>query len=391
MPDGMKKDRGKRPTARGNERGGTMYDRIAAARVKRQKVLSGEVAAPARPIPRNTINALRGAPSAPPEENVERSEDAHGAATSPSATSLASDDTTSDAWDIDAGTAVDDAANTSRRGGAGLWIVSLTIAAFLIGSVVWLSRPASRVIEPVVPPIAEIAPAQRDVVEETPVPPVATTRFEGPFASPNPETAPEIGVTTFVAPPMVSPTSPAMLVAVLVDRLPEYGGAPVTAVTGPRPQPRPTPEQPETEVDAAPVIAEVSEIPEAEPAARDLRVVLNAPRTVPDASLAAVIEALEQSGAEPDPRRVNLTISTSNVRYYHAADADAATVIADGIGAQLRDFTTFEPSPPEGLVEIWMAGREIATANSASATPIDQLARELQQLQVDLTRALRGN
>ena len=139
----------------------------------------------------------------------------------------------------------------------------------------------------------------------------------------------------------------------------------------------------------------LTEAPEAvvgtEPVGRDLRVVLNAPRTVPDASLAAVIEALEQSGAEPDPRRVNLTISTSNVRYYHAADASAATIIADGIGAQLRDFTNFEPSPPEGLVEIWMAGREIEAASTQGNATLDQLAQELRQLQEDLTRALRGN
>ena len=119
--------------------------------------------------------------------------------------------------------------------------------------------------------------------------------------------------------------------------------------------------------------------------------VLNAPRTVPDTSLAAVIAALAESGADPDPRRVNLTISTSNVRYYHPEDAGAATVIANGIGAQLRDFTDFQPSPPEGLVEIWMAGREIESSGPREGDAFDQIARDLQELQRNLSRILGGN
>lgn len=88
------------------------------------------------------------------------------------------------------------------------------------------------------------------------------------------------------------------------------------------------------------------------------RVVLHVPVSVTDDRLGDVTARLGAAGfTGDDPRRTGLSISESNVRYFHAEDADAAAVLADAIGAQARDFTNFSPAPPKGLIEIWLAGR----------------------------------
>ena len=75
-------------------------------------------------------------------------------------------------------------------------------------------------------------------------------------------------------------------------------------------------------------------------------------------------------------------------------ECHAAAALADGIGATLRDFTDFEPSPPEGLIEVWLAGREVGGSgggSNQSGGALDQIGADLRRLEQGLRRALGGN
>ena len=61
-------------------------------------------------------------------------------------------------------------------------------------------------------------------------------------------------------------------------------------------------------------------------------------------------------------------IRETNVRYYHAADAAAAAEIARQLGTTARDFTGFSPSPPEGLIEVWMKSGHAQMQGNSPAT-----------------------
>ena len=291
-----------------------------------------------------------------------------------------------------------------RRGNGPIWIASLTIAALAVGSVAWFSRPATV-------PRDEIAPVV-SLEDEAP-----SVFADGTLSLKSPEAGDalqlELASSAWSGLRVVAPDAPSSPGLDSAARAPEAAPEALALDTTPAPQPRPEDlagpgtdaaieQETETVVDLSPDDEPLAEVATSQDTTssveaerpvemRDIRVVLNAPRTVPDASLAAVIEALEQSGANADPRRVNLTISNSNVRYFHSEDAEAAAIIANGIGARLRDFTDFEPAPPEGLVEIWMAGREISAPTQTARGPLDQLAQDLRQLERDLRRALGGN
>ncbi len=447
MQNQTDKNRGKRPVARAKERRGTMYDRIAEARARRERVLSGSPPDPIETDSKETIASLRGQDAAPPspapDPSTKRGIMAPSVVDDPAWTEDEPEEYFSEEISLPKG---------SPRRGTGLWLVSLTIAAFAVGSVVWLSRPASEMAPTIAtaPPegagdmlapdgalageatlerteIAELTTppeAQEEVSEERPpVPDSAPAAIAladlTPVESPEPQaskaanTPPELPPVTALT--VMASEIPQLPVSDRPDlstrpwaafrpgdsprrlasldqtvSLPVFGPAPlpIPRADVSRPQPRPT---------RVAETATAETLPDPEPTRisaltdRDLRVVLNAPRTVPDASLSAIIDALEKSGADPDPRRVNITISTSNVRYYHDTDADVALAIAEGIGAQVRDFTNFEPTPPEGLVEIWIAGRAIATNDDRQVTLVDQIAEDLRLLQTNLTRVLRGN
>ena len=344
-------------------RRGTMYDRIAEAREKREQRLADLENNPDAINNSATIAALRG--QAAPEPVERQKEDLGTVFVEADETHIAEPD---DDW-----TYVEE--DEPRQGNGVLWVASLTIAAIAVGSVLWLSRPASTSADDIAPILADrtVAPAADiDIVDGLVAPsadePLAQTAEPSDWEAPA-----RVALTRTAAPSL--------------DALPNESVAEAPEVATPWPKPRP-----ERAFEVADVEAEtIPTLPV--PVARDIRVVLNAPRTVPDESLAAVIDALQQSGANPDPRRVNLTISTSNVRYFHSEDAEAAAVIANGIGARLRDFTDFQPAPPEGLVEIWLAGSEIASASRTrdGERPLDQFAQDLRQLQRDLRRALGGN
>jgi len=77
-------------------------------------------------------------------------------------------------------------------------------------------------------------------------------------------------------------------------------------------------------------------------------------------------------------------ISASNVRYYHAADAEAAAAIAEALAPRLpdgaalvRDFTAAERRSAPGRIEVWVAGAPAAPAapHQARATEADEIQR----------------
>ena len=48
-------------------------------------------------------------------------------------------------------------------------------------------------------------------------------------------------------------------------------------------------------------------------------------------------------------------VAKSEVRYFHQEDASAAARLAEIIGAEIRDFSTYRPVPPPGRLEVWLA------------------------------------
>jgi hypothetical protein len=125
-------------------------------------------------------------------------------------------------------------------------------------------------------------------------------------------------------------------------------------------------------------------------------VVLNAPASVGDAELAALVEGLGAGGfVLAEPNRVDITISESNVRYFHAADAAAAMAVATELGAEARDFTAFSPAPPAGTIEVWLAGRgsgaaPVRTRRASGQPSVSAADRELNALRARILQQLRN-
>ncbi len=146
------------------------------------------------------------------------------------------------------------------------------------------------------------------------------------------------------------------------------------AVLAPRPRP--------TDL-ASRLAASAAAEPAAAAARFPHRILLHAPTSVSETALGGVVARLEAAGFKPgDPRRVDFVISRSNVRYFHAEDSRAAARLAGEIGAQARDFTGYDPAPPPGTIEVWLAGRggETAAAPAKNATPRPQQTSRDQEL-----------
>ena len=96
---------------------------------------------------------------------------------------------------------------------------------------------------------------------------------------------------------------------------------------------------------------------------------LFAPASVSDKAVQSVVAGLQTTGHEVSgTARVGFGISQSNVRYYHPQDAEKAAALAKDAGALLRDFTGSRSKTPNGIVELWLAGKSSGRA-SARATP----------------------
>lgn len=94
-------------------------------------------------------------------------------------------------------------------------------------------------------------------------------------------------------------------------------------------------------------------------AVHSARIVMHA--TESTARLAGQLSTLLTAmGADQVEQRIVDTVPDSNqIRYYHAADREAGQVVGDVMrlvfdDIAIRDFESFQPSPSEGLVEIWL-------------------------------------
>jgi hypothetical protein len=119
-------------------------------------------------------------------------------------------------------------------------------------------------------------------------------------------------------------------------------------------------------------------------------VVLLVPAFVPQTRAEDAIDTAAALGIPVDQtRRANLSISQTNIRYFHAEDAEAATILASGLGGVARDFTNFTPPPNPGVIEIWIEGRGGSSGNQGSATARG-LEADLQALRNSIRRALNA-
>ncbi|MEM9707332.1 MAG: hypothetical protein AAF871_00950 [Pseudomonadota bacterium] len=88
-----------------------------------------------------------------------------------------------------------------------------------------------------------------------------------------------------------------------------------------------------------------------------LQATLYAPSTLSEDDVAATAASISSTSiAVGSVQTVEFRVSQNQVRYFDIDSARAAERLADAIGAVARDFTGFDPSPPPGTLEIYLAG-----------------------------------
>ena len=89
-----------------------------------------------------------------------------------------------------------------------------------------------------------------------------------------------------------------------------------------------------------------------------LEIVLHIPNGARASDSEGLLTAASGAGFEiAATRPAAFEISRTNVRYFHAGDAQAARALAQAIGGRFRDFTNFTPPPEPGVIEIWLKGQ----------------------------------
>jgi hypothetical protein len=127
---------------------------------------------------------------------------------------------------------------------------------------------------------------------------------------------------------------------------------------------------------AAPSAPEAAEEPNL---LADARVLLNYPPSAASDAEAA-LDALRTAGAENAAGgEARVSVSRTNVRYFHSEDRATAEEVAaiigrtSGTASDPRDFTGFSPRPPAGTLEVWLAGEApppvAARSQPAPSTP----------------------
>ena len=188
--------------------------------------------------------------------------------------------------------------------------------------------------------------------------PVAPTLSEAPapdapgepLVVPTPKPRPEAPIEETEAPPVIEESS-GIESSTVVDRSVGRSGPELLDVAAPDARPRPTPAA------AAPV-----------PPANPLRVTILVPSAA-DLGEAEGIASDTQARGHDLARvlEVDLSISSSNVRYFHAEDRAEAARLAEAYGAEIKDFTWFRPTPERGTTEIWLSG----SGNTRPSRPVD--------------------
>lgn len=102
------------------------------------------------------------------------------------------------------------------------------------------------------------------------------------------------------------------------------------------------------------------------------RVFLHFPPAAADSAEAAVAALRAAGVAEATLVPGRVSVGSSNVRYFHEADREAAVAVAKlvapgGAAPETRDFTNFRPQPDAGLVEVWFAGAPPSGASPGAA------------------------
>lgn len=108
-------------------------------------------------------------------------------------------------------------------------------------------------------------------------------------------------------------------------------------------------------------------------------VFLRVPETVPQERLSEISAMLSAAGLELRPAaRVDYVVSWSQVRYFHPEDAAVAERIGQALAAEPRDFADYRPSPPRGVIEVFIEG-EVLTGGPEEArgveVPVTRLRR----------------
>jgi hypothetical protein len=113
------------------------------------------------------------------------------------------------------------------------------------------------------------------------------------------------------------------------------------------------------------------------------RLLVAAPGSLPDEEVGRVVEMLAAGGfGGVSSGTVDISITRSNVRYFHAEDEPAAervqALLRPDFEADVRAFTHFSPAPPPGTVELWLAGdavsRSAGATRSATAATVRRVA-----------------
>ncbi len=107
----------------------------------------------------------------------------------------------------------------------------------------------------------------------------------------------------------------------------------------------------------------------------DLNIMFLAPKTTDPAARAAMAAKLAKAGFAPDVTGdVAFKVNATHVRFYYPDDASAARAVADSVGGIARDFTGFDPLPPEGTVEVWLGSGDGSPVAAAAAPAAKKVA-----------------
>lgn len=132
----------------------------------------------------------------------------------------------------------------------------------------------------------------------------------------------------------------------------------------------------------------------------DVQIAFWAPTATPDARVQEADDAIRAAGFDfGAPKRLDITITQDQVRYFQPEYRDAAEALAEAIGGRARDFTNYRPSPADGTIEIWLKGDEppapparVARAPAPrQPTRAQREQQELLQLRQRLLQTLRQN
>ncbi len=125
------------------------------------------------------------------------------------------------------------------------------------------------------------------------------------------------------------------------------------------------------------------------PGADGYTIRLSAPSTIPESEVESVVARLREAGISLGPiQRVNFKVTANQVRFFHPEDSATASIIAERVDAEARDFTSFRPSPEVGTMEVFVAGdgAPVAPRKASSAKKPSELDRIVNKLVNSLRR-----